>query len=77
MGFAVLRHSEIDCFQRRIIVSSQVQEVLWFDITDEHIAGMTLRHCPQNVTHRLGSICTGEATPDVACSMLQGQNTPS
>lgn len=58
MGFAVLGHSEIDCFQRRIIVSSQVQEVLWLDITDEHIAGMTLRHCPQNVTHRLGSVCT-------------------
>lgn len=57
MGFAVLRHAKIDGFQWGIIILTQVQEVLWLDIPNEDIAGMTLCHCPQNLTHRLGSIC--------------------
>lgn len=58
------------------MVLSQVQEVLRLDITDEHIAGMTLRHRPQDVTHRLGSVCTAQPTSHVVCGMLQEQKTP-
>ena len=67
MGLAVLRHPKINGFQGRIVILSQIQEVLGLHITNKDIAGVTLRHCPQDLTHRLGSICIRQATLDVAC----------
>lgn len=61
MGFAVLRHAKVNGFQGRILIFSQVQEVLRLHIANEDIAGMALGHRPQDLTHRLGGICTAQA----------------
>lgn len=51
VGFAVLSHAKVDGFQGGVLILTQVQEILWLDVSYEDVPGMALGHCSQNLSH--------------------------
>ena len=70
ISLAVLGKAKVNGLQRRIFVRCQVQEIVWLDISDQHIARMTLGDCSQDITHSICCICKNKETCQVTHTLL-------
>ena len=66
ISLAVLGKAKVNGLQRRIFIRCQVQEVVWLDIPDQHIARMTLGDCSQDIAYGICCICKHQETCQVA-----------
>ena len=79
ISLAVLSKAKVNGLQRRIFIRCQIQEVVWLDIPDQHIARMTLGNCSQYITYSICCICknqeTCQATPTLPCMRRMEQSS--
>jgi len=79
ISLAVLGKAKVNGLQGRVFIRCQVQEVVWLDIPDQHIARMTLGDGSQHITHSICCICkhqeTCQVTPTLLCRLCTGQSS--